>query len=92
MRLSASQYPKTIPITSPVYLVSLQDDDEEVTASGITLTGRKTYIAMIFINDETIAGNYQTNPDAEAAAIMILLNPGYFCWLIGNARVKTITQ
>lgn len=25
-----------------------------------------------FINDETIASDYQTNPDAEAAAIMIL--------------------
>ncbi len=43
LRTSASQYPKTLPVIQPLYLVPLQADDEQVTASGVTLTGHKTY-------------------------------------------------
>lgn len=44
----------------------------------------------IFIIEDTIAGNYQTDPLTKDAATMIILEPGQFCWLMGNARVKMI--
>ena len=30
----------------------------------------------IFADEETIVGNFQTNPDAKDATIMVLLRPG----------------
>ena len=45
----------------------------------------------IFANEDTIAGNHITDPLAKDAALMIVLRPGHFCWLMSDARVKMIT-
>jgi hypothetical protein len=63
---------------------------DHITAIVINMGGGAGRVDIMLANN--YVDHYETQAHGQKKAMLVFLNPGYYCWWMGNAGVKFINR